>query len=46
VWASGCQSWYLNSAGQNFTIWPGSTLSYRWRVRRFDEEAYSIHTPA
>ncbi len=36
VWATGCASWYLNEDGQNFTVWPGTTLSYRWRVRRFE----------
>jgi cation diffusion facilitator CzcD-associated flavoprotein CzcO len=35
VWATGCRSWYLNEDGQNFTIWPGSTLGYLWRTRRF-----------
>ncbi len=34
VWLSGCRSWYLNDDGENFTIWPGSTLSYLWRTRR------------
>ena len=36
VWQSGCQSWYLNDLGQDFTIWPGSTLGYLWRTRRVD----------
>jgi cation diffusion facilitator CzcD-associated flavoprotein CzcO len=43
AWATGCRSWYLNQDGQNFTVWPGSTLSYRWRLRRFDAEAYLEH---
>jgi hypothetical protein len=34
VWLSGCRSWYLNDDGQNFTIWPGSPLSFLWRTRR------------
>jgi cation diffusion facilitator CzcD-associated flavoprotein CzcO len=42
IWASGCQSWYLNAAGQNFTIYPGSTLSYLWRTRRFDPERWTL----
>ncbi len=41
VWGTGCRSWYLNAAGQNFTIWPASTLSYRRRTRRFDP---ALHT--
>ena len=42
VWQSGCQSWYLNAAGQNFTLWPGSTLSYMWATRRFDPLVYRV----
>ena len=43
VWDSGCKSWYLNAEGQNFTLWPGSTLEYLWRTRRFDVAAYRQH---
>ena len=42
VWMSGCQSWYLSEAGENFTIWPGSTLSYLWRMRRLDASAFEV----
>lgn len=49
VWASGCRSWYRTAegTGENFAIWPGSTLDYMWRVRRFDPEDYTIqrHVP-
>jgi cation diffusion facilitator CzcD-associated flavoprotein CzcO len=41
VWMTGCRSWYLNEQGENFTIWPGSTLAYIWRTRRFDP---GLHT--
>lgn len=35
VWtAGGCDSWYLDDAGVNRAIWPGSTISYRRQVRR------------
>jgi cation diffusion facilitator CzcD-associated flavoprotein CzcO len=40
TWASGCHSWYLNDEGDNFAVWPGSTVSYRRRLRRFDHENY------
>jgi len=34
VWsAGGCKSWYLDSAGVNRAIWPGSTVRY-WRMTR------------
>ncbi|MFY9179434.1 MAG: NAD(P)/FAD-dependent oxidoreductase [Venatoribacter sp.] len=31
VWASGCRSWYQQSDGKNFVLWPASTLSFRRR---------------
>ena len=40
VWQSGCRSWYLDADGKNFTIWPGSTVSYIHRTRRFDPGPY------
>lgn len=36
VWASGCQSWYLDEQGKNWTLWPGFTFMYRAATRRFD----------
>ncbi len=36
VWAKGgCTSWYQTRSGLITTLWPGSTLAYRWRTRRF-----------
>lgn len=40
VWDSGCASWYLSADGGNATIWPGSTLGYLARTRRFDPGDY------
>lgn len=34
VWGTGCDSWYLDDAGKNRTIWPGFTFSYWWQTRR------------
>ncbi|KAI8467539.1 MAG: hypothetical protein J3K34DRAFT_523626 [Monoraphidium minutum] len=43
VWATGgCASWYLTAGGENFSLWPGSTLDFMRRVRRFDAEAYEF----
>lgn len=42
VWQSGCRSWYLNDAGENFTIWPGSAAAYARRMRRFDAGDYVV----
>jgi hypothetical protein len=42
VWsAGGCQSWYQDVTGRISALWPGSTLAYRWRLRRFDPSAYT-----
>jgi cation diffusion facilitator CzcD-associated flavoprotein CzcO len=37
IWASGCQSWYLNGEGRNMTMWPGFTFEFWARTRRLDE---------
>ena len=42
VWAAGCDSWYLGEGGYNFTLWPGSTIEYRQRTRRFDVANYRV----
>jgi cation diffusion facilitator CzcD-associated flavoprotein CzcO len=43
VWATGgCVSWYLNAAGRNPTLWPGSTLRFRHATRRIDLTEYTI----
>lgn len=36
VWTSGCASWYRSDDGRVDTLWPGSTIAYWWRTRRFD----------
>jgi cation diffusion facilitator CzcD-associated flavoprotein CzcO len=41
VWTSGgCDSWYLDRAGRNAALWPGSVGSFRRRVEPFDESEY------
>ncbi|MGD0526832.1 MAG: NAD(P)/FAD-dependent oxidoreductase [Polyangiaceae bacterium] len=40
VWSSGCMSWYLTRSGKNTTIWPGFTVEFRLRTRRFDLGSY------
>jgi cation diffusion facilitator CzcD-associated flavoprotein CzcO len=43
VWATGgCVSWYLNAAGRNTTLWPGSTLRFRRATRRLDISEYRV----
>jgi len=42
VWnRGGCVSWYRTKSGKNTTLWPGLTLEYRARMRRFDFESYA-----
>lgn len=42
VWASGCKSWYQTRSGRNTTLWPGFTVEFRMRTRRFDVEQYEL----
>jgi cation diffusion facilitator CzcD-associated flavoprotein CzcO len=43
VWnAGGCNSWYLDAAGVNRTIWPGFTFEYWARTRRARRSAYTV----
>ena len=42
VWASGCQSWYMNQQGKNTTIWPDLTVTYRRATRRLDPANYVV----
>ncbi len=40
VWASGCQSWYLDAHGRNTTIYPGLTQTYRKATQHIDQKDY------
>ncbi len=43
VWATGgCVSWYLNAAGRNPTLWPGSIREFRRATQRVDLSEYNI----
>ncbi len=42
VWASGCNSWYLDAHGRNTTIWPGFTFEFRRRTSHFDPQHYIL----
>ena len=42
VWSSGCVSWYRTKHGKNTTLWPGLTLEFRLRTRRFDPTEYAL----
>jgi cation diffusion facilitator CzcD-associated flavoprotein CzcO len=43
VWlAGGCSSWYLNEAGENASLWPGFTFTYRRLTRRFKPAEYLL----
>ena len=54
VWTTGgCASWYLDKFGNNTTLWPGQTFTFRQRLAKFDLEAYDVtaegpvaHTPS
>jgi cation diffusion facilitator CzcD-associated flavoprotein CzcO len=42
VWSSGCNSWYQDANGRITTLWPGFTVEFWWRTRRFEAAAYKI----
>ncbi|MDV7243451.1 MULTISPECIES: NAD(P)/FAD-dependent oxidoreductase [Rhodococcus] len=47
VWTSGgCSSWYLDPAGRNSNLWPGSILGYRSRAMRFDRSRHTTRIRA
>ena len=42
IWATGCDSWYLDEDGGNLALWPGSTVEYWWRTRRIDPRDFTF----
>ncbi|MAA77593.1 MAG: 4-hydroxyacetophenone monooxygenase [Rhodobiaceae bacterium] len=42
VWQGSCSSWYKDSDGQNFTIWPMSATRYMLNMRKPDFSEYNI----
>jgi cation diffusion facilitator CzcD-associated flavoprotein CzcO len=43
VWTTGgCVSWYLNAAGRNPTLWPGTTIGFRRATRQVDPAEYQL----
>mgnify|MGYP000128390275 CR=1 FL=1 len=43
VWNSGgCRSWYLDDAGHNYTLWPGTTAEFRARTASAPPEDFQI----
>jgi len=46
VWLTGgCSSWYLDEHGNNTTLWPRQTFTFRRLLARFDRDAYVTHAP-
>lgn len=43
VWNSGgCRSWYLDTQGHNYTLWPGTTTEFRARTQRANPDDYQF----
>jgi len=43
VWTTGgCRSWYQSEGGGIYTLWPGSTLSYRQALRQIRLSDYQL----
>ena len=47
VWTTGgCASWYLDSHGNNTTLWPRTTFAFRGETAKFDVDAYRVEARA
>jgi cation diffusion facilitator CzcD-associated flavoprotein CzcO len=47
VWTTGgCASWYLDSHGNNTTLWPRTTFAFRGETAKFDVDAYRVQARA
>lgn len=42
VWATGCQSWYLDATGRNSTLWPSYTFDFMRSASRFNRADYVL----
>ena len=44
IWyTGGCRSWYISGVKKkNVTIWPGTTISYRFRTKKVNLSDYHI----
>ncbi len=42
VWQSGCRSWYLDEHGHNTAIWPGLSVEFWLRTRRFNNRDFIL----
>jgi cation diffusion facilitator CzcD-associated flavoprotein CzcO len=42
VWTSGCNSWYQNSDGGNFALWPHSTWKFWLETRKINPQNYVL----
>ncbi len=43
VWSTGgCASWYLDAHGNNTTLWPRATFTFRRLLTEFDADAYTL----
>ncbi len=43
VWSTGgCASWYMDAHGNNTTLWPRTTFTFRGQTAEFDVAAYTV----
>ena len=43
VWSQGgCNAWYTDDTGHNFTLWPTHTFTFKKQTEHFDEQAYEL----
>jgi cation diffusion facilitator CzcD-associated flavoprotein CzcO len=42
VWNTGCSNWYVNEHGRQTNNWPGFSFEYRYRLRKFRPDEYTL----
>lgn len=40
VWSSGCNSWYTNAEGKNFSLWSGYTWKYWLETQKLSRDSF------
>ena len=43
VWATGCNSWYADASGKNFSVWPKSTWRFWLETQKVKASDYNFH---
>jgi len=44
IWASGCNSWYVNAEGRNTVLYPRLTMNFRRETKDINRQEYELVT--